>query len=198
MREGLRRVCVFCGASPGHDPGYAKLAHALGAAIAARGLGLVYGGGKVGLMGVVAEAALAGGAEVIGIIPEALMTRELGHGGVTELRVVASMHERKQQMNDLSDGFVVLPGGIGTLEESVEIQSWAQLGLHAKGICYLDADGYWDPLFSLLDRMEGGGFLRPEFAALALRAHSPDAALDALAGWMPPALPRWIARPSQA
>lgn len=198
MREGLQRVCVFCGAATGHDPDYARLAHALGATIAARGLGLVYGGGKVGLMGVVAEAALAGGAEVIGVIPEALMTRELGHGGVTELRVVASMHERKQQMNELSDGFIVLPGGIGTLEESVEIQSWAQLGLHGKGICYLDTDGYWDPFFSLLGRMEGAGFLRPEFAALALRAHSPDAALDALAGWRPPALPRWIARPSQA
>ncbi len=198
MRPELQRVCVFCGAATGHDPKHAKLAHALGSAIAARGLGLVYGGGKVGLMGVVAEAALAGGAEVVGIIPEALMTRELGHGGVTELRVVASMHERKQQMNDLSDGFVVLPGGIGTLEESVEIQSWAQLGLHSKGICYLDMDGYWDPFFSLLERMEGSGFLRPEFAALALRAHSPDAALDALAGWRAPALPRWIARPTQA
>jgi uncharacterized protein (TIGR00730 family) len=194
----LSRVCVFCGASAGQDPAHAKLAHALGSAIAARGLGLVYGGGKVGLMGIVAEAALAGGAEVIGVIPEALMARELGHGGVTQLRVVASMHERKAQMNDLSDGFIVLPGGIGTLEESVEIQSWAQLGLHQKGICYLDADGYWDPFFALLARMEGGGFLRPQFAALALRASSPDAAIDALENWAAPTVTRWIARPSQA
>src|SRR5690606_30991993 len=125
---------VFCGAQPGHDVVHAQLADALGTAIAQQGLGLVYGGGKVGLMGVVADAALRGGAEVIGVIPAALMDRELGHGGVTELRVVSSMHERKQAMNDLSDGFVVLPGGIGTLEEAVEIQSWAQLGIHGKGL----------------------------------------------------------------
>jgi uncharacterized protein (TIGR00730 family) len=192
LRPGLKRVCVFCGAQPGADPRQAELAAALGRAIAARGLGLVYGGGKVGLMGVVADAAIQGGAEVIGVIPEALMERELGHGGVTELRVVPSMHVRKQAMNDLSDGFVVLPGGIGTLEESVEIQSWAQLGIHGKGLCYLDVDGYWDPFFALLGRMVDGGFVQARHAGLALRAHTPEAALDALAAWTPPALTRWM------
>jgi len=190
----LRRVCVFCGAQPGQDPRHAKLAVALGRAIAARGLGLVYGGGKVGLMGIVADAALQGGAEVVGVIPEALMDRELGHGGVTELRVVSSMHVRKQVMNDLADGFVVLPGGIGTLEESVEIQSWAQLGIHGKGLVYLDTDGYWDPFFALLRRMTEGGFVQPRHAGLALRAATPEAALDALAAWTPPAITRWMTK----
>jgi hypothetical protein len=188
----MKRVCVFCGAQPGHDPVHADLAAALGRAIAARGLGLVYGGGKVGLMGIVADAALKSGAEVIGVIPEALMDRELGHGGVTELRVVPSMHVRKAMMNDLSDGFVVLPGGIGTLEESVEIQSWAQLGIHAKGLVYLDVDDYWAPFFALLERMTGAGFVRPQHAGLALRAATPEAALDALASWTPPSVTRWM------
>lgn len=188
----MKRVCVFCGAQPGHDPVHAELARALGSAIAARGLGLVYGGGKVGLMGMVADAALTGGAEVIGVIPEALMERELGHGGVTELRVVPSMHVRKAQMNELSDGFVVLPGGIGTLEEAVEIQSWAQLGIHGKGLVYLDADDYWAPFFALLERMRGAGFVRPQHAGLALRAATPAAALDALAGWVPAGVTRWM------
>ena len=190
----LKRVCVFCGAQPGHDPAQAELARALGREIAARELGLVYGGGKVGLMGIVADAALREGAEVIGVIPEALMERELGHGGCTELRVVPSMHERKAIMNDLSDGFVVLPGGIGTLEEAVEIQSWAQLGIHGKGLAYLDVDGYWDPFFALLARMAEGGFVRPEHAALALRAGSPAEALDLLAAWQPPQVTRWMVR----
>lgn len=190
----FRRVCVFCGAQPGADPRHAELAVALGRAIAARGLGLVYGGGKVGLMGIVADAAIKAGAEVIGVIPEALMDRELGHGGVTELRVVPSMHVRKQMMNELSDGFVVLPGGIGTLEESVEIQSWAQLGIHGKGLVYLDTDGYWAPFFALLDRMVEGGFVQPRHAGLALRADTPEAALDALEAWTPPAITRWMTK----
>jgi uncharacterized protein (TIGR00730 family) len=190
----LKRVCVFCGAQPGHDPAQAELARALGREIAARELGLVYGGGKVGLMGIVADAALQDGAEVIGVIPEALMDRELGHGGCTELRVVPSMHVRKAEMSDLSDGFVVLPGGIGTLEEAVEIQSWAQLGIHGKGLVFLDVDGYWDPFFALLARMEQGGFVRAQHAGLALRASSPTEALDALAAWKPIEVTRWMVR----
>ncbi len=189
----MKRVCVFCGAQPGLDPRHAELAAATGRAIAARGLGLVYGGGKVGLMGITADAALEGGAEVIGVIPEALMERELGHGGCTELRVVPSMHVRKQTMLDLSDGFIVLPGGIGTLEESVEVQSWAQLGIHGKGLVYLDGgDGTWAPFFALLERMVQGGFVRPHHAGLALRAATPGEALDLLAGWTPPAVTRWM------
>ena len=190
----LQRVCVFCGAQPGHDPAHAALAASLGREIAARGLGLVYGGGKVGLMGIVADAALSDGAEVVGVIPEALMDRELGHGGCTELRVVPSMHVRKAEMNELSDGFVVLPGGIGTLEEAVEIQSWAQLGIHGKGLVYLDVDGYWEPFFALLARMQEAGFVRPEHARLALHADSPAEALDLLAAWQPPAVTRWMVR----
>jgi uncharacterized protein (TIGR00730 family) len=192
--QGLKRVCVFCGAHAGRDPRHAALAAALGEAIAARGLGLVYGGGKVGLMGITADAALRAGAEVVGVIPAALMDRELGHGGVTQLHVVSSMHERKQLLNELSDGFVVLPGGIGTLEESVEIQSWAQLGIHGKGLVYLDEDGYWDPFFALLERMVAGGFVQAPHAGLALRAHSPGAALDALAAWTPPTMTRWMTK----
>ncbi len=188
----MKRVCVFCGAQPGFDPVHAELATALGRAIAARGLGLVYGGGKVGLMGIVADAALKAGAEVIGVIPAALVDRELGHGGVTELRIVPSMHVRKAEMNDLSDGFVVLPGGIGTLEEAVEIHSWAQLGIHSKGLVYLDVDDYWAPFFALLERMSGAGFVRPEHAGLALRASTPEGALDALANWTPPSVTRWM------
>ena len=188
----MKRVCVFCGAQPGFNPVHAELATALGRAIAARGLGLVYGGGKVGLMGIVADAALKAGAEVIGVIPAALVDRELGHGGVTELRIVPSMHVRKAEMNDLSDGFVVLPGGIGTLEESVEIHSWSQLGIHRKGLVYLDVDDYWAPFFALLERMSGAGFVRPEHAGLALRASTPEAALDALANWTPPSVTRWM------
>jgi len=188
----MKRVCVFCGAQPGQGSGYARLAADLGTAIAARGLGLVYGGGKVGLMGIVADAALRGGSEVVGVIPEALMDRELGHGGVTDLRVVPSMHVRKAMMNDLSDGFIVLPGGIGTLEEAVEIQSWSQLGIHGKGLVFLDENDYWAPYFVLLDRMAGEGFVRPEHAGLALRAETPEAALDTLAGWTPPSVTRWM------
>ncbi|MDB5415382.1 MAG: family Rossman fold protein [Rubritepida sp.] len=188
----MKNVCVFCGAQPGRDPVHAQLAAALGTAIAARGFGLVYGGGKVGLMGIVADAALQGGAEVIGVIPEALMDRELGHGGVTDLRIVPSMHVRKALMNDLADGFVVLPGGIGTLEEAVEIQSWAQLGIHGKGLVFLDTGDYWAPYFALLDRMADAGFVQPQHAGLALRAHAPEAALDALANWKPPTVTRWM------
>jgi uncharacterized protein (TIGR00730 family) len=190
----MKRVCVFCGSQSGHDLEHTKLADALGTTIARRGLSLVYGGGKVGLMGVVADAALRGGAEVIGVIPEALMNRELGHSGVTDLRVVPSMHVRKGVMNDLSDGFVVLPGGIGTLEEAVEIQSWSQLGIHRKGLVFFDPHGYWTPYFALLERMEAGGFVRPQHAGLALRATTPDEALDLLAGWKPPEVTRWMTR----
>jgi len=178
-------ICVFCGAASGVDPAHAALATALGAEMGRRGIRLVYGGGRAGLMGVVADAALAAGAEVYGVIPRALQERELQHLGVTRLSVVEDMHTRKAQMNEWSDGFIVLPGGIGTLEEAVEIQSWSQLGFHRKGIVYLDEDGYWDPLFAMTQRMVVGGFLRTAHRDIAIRAHSPAAALDALAAWKP-------------
>lgn len=195
MTATLRRVCVFCGASTGRDPAHAALARALGHAISRRGLGMVYGGGHAGLMGVVADAALEAGAEVWGIIPVALQERELRHTGIQHLEVVPDMHTRKARMNALADGFVVLPGGIGTLEEAVEIQSWSQLGFHRKGIVYLDEDGYWDAFFTLTQRMVDGGFLRAPHRDIAIRAHTPDAALDILADWRPTTEHRWAAGP---
>ncbi|PZW37854.1 hypothetical protein C8P66_1395 [Humitalea rosea] len=188
----LRRVCVFCGASPGLRPIYAEAARALGQAIAARGLGLVYGGGHVGLMGIVADAALAAGAPVTGVIPEALLRREVGHGALTDLRVVATMHERKAMMADLAGGFIVLPGGFGTLEEAAEILTWSQLGIHRKGLVFLDIDGFWSPLIHMFDHMGGEGFLRPHVRELAVVAETPEAALDALAGFAAPPTESWL------
>jgi uncharacterized protein (TIGR00730 family) len=156
----VRRVCVFCGASSGRSPAYAAAARAFGAALGARGLGLVYGGGRVGLMGAVADAALAGGAPVIGVIPQELVDRELAHDGLTELHVVGSLHERKALMAELSDGFVALPGGFGTLDELLEQLTWSQLGLHAKPIGLYDVEGYWGPLIALARHATEEGFVR--------------------------------------
>jgi uncharacterized protein (TIGR00730 family) len=165
----VRRVCVFCGASSGRLPEYAVAARAFGAATAARGLGLVYGGGRVGLMGAVAEAALAAGGEVIGVIPQELVDRELAHGGLTELRVVGSLHERKALMAELSDAFVALPGGFGTLDELLEQLTWSQLGLHEKPIGLFDVDEYWRPLIALARHATEEGFVREsDLAAIAV------------------------------
>jgi uncharacterized protein (TIGR00730 family) len=187
----MRRVCVFCGASPGHDPAYADAAAALGRAIAARGLGLVYGGGSVGLMGVVAKAAQDAGAEVIGVIPRVLMAREVHNGAIADLRLVETMHERKALMASLSDGFLVLPGGYGTLDEAFETLTWSQLGIQQKNLCFVDIKGYWSGLARVLDTMREAGFLKPEIRGLALLAPTPEAALDALAAHVPPDLPVW-------
>ena len=156
----MLRVCVFCGASSGRLPDYAEAARAFGAAAASRGVGVVYGGGRVGLMGAVADAALAGGGEVIGVIPQELVDRELAHGGLTELRVVGSLHERKALMAELSDGFVALPGGFGTLDELLEQLTWSQLGLHEKPIGLFDVDEYWRPLIALARHATEEGFVR--------------------------------------
>ncbi len=155
----LRRLCVFCGASPGRNPAYAAFAHDVGAALAGRGIGIVYGGGRVGLMGALADGALAAGGEVIGVIPRGLVERELAHAGVTDLRVVESLHERKAVMASLADGFVALPGGLGTLEELAEVMSWAQLDLHDKPCGVLDPTGYFEPLLAFLERAVDEGFL---------------------------------------
>ena len=157
----LRAVCVFCGSSAPADPRYRDAARALGALIARRGVDLVYGAGSMGLMGELADAALGHGGRVIGVIPAGLFAREVGHTGLTELHEVASMHERKQLMYDLSDAFVALPGGLGTLEELAEVATWSQLGLHSKPIALLDVDGFWEPMVSQLERMTGVGFLKP-------------------------------------
>src|SRR5205085_5644224 len=165
----VRRVCVFCGASSGRSPAYAEGARSFGAALAGRGLGLVYGGGRVGLMGAVADAALAGGGEVVGVIPQELVDRELAHGGLTELRVVGSLHERKAVMAELADGFVALPGGFGTLDELMEQLTWSQLGLHAKPVALLDVEGYWRPLIALARHATDEGFVREsDLAAVAV------------------------------
>ena len=156
----MRRVCVFCGASSGRLPAYADAARSLGAALAQRGLGLVYGGGRVGLMGALADAALGAGGEVVGVIPQELVDRELAHAGVTELRVVGSLHERKALMAELSDAFVALPGGFGTLDELMEQLTWSQLGLHDKPVGLLDVEEYWRPLIALARHATVEGFVR--------------------------------------
>jgi uncharacterized protein (TIGR00730 family) len=194
----VTRVCVFAGSSVGRHPEYAQLARALAVELARRRLGLVYGGGSVGLMGVLADTALAQGAEVIGVIPEALATPELAHPGLSELRVVASMHERKATMAQLADGFVALPGGLGTLEETFEILTWGQLGIHDKPVGLLDVAGYWRHLADLLAHGVREGFIRAEHAEFLLVGDSPSALLDRLAAWRPPRLPRPWLKPSQA
>ncbi len=190
----LRHICVYAGSAAGADPRFSQAAEGLAQAIVARGLGIVYGGGDIGLMGVLADAALAAGGEVIGIIPSALLAKEVAHAGLTELRVVDSMHERKAQMADLARAFVALPGGIGTIEELIEVFTWTQLGLHAKPVAVLNVAGYWDGLLSLLDDAVAQRFLRAEHRALLLEGTEPESLLSALDAWRPPELDRWIDR----
>ena len=188
----LRAVCVFCGSSAPADPRYCDAARALGALVARRGVGLVYGGGSVGLMGELADAALGHGGRVIGVIPVGLFAREVGHTGLTQLHEVASMHERKQLMYDLSDAFVALPGGLGTLEELAEAATWSHLGLHSKPVVLLDVDGFWGPLVTLLDRMVGIGLLKPASRGLIQRARSAEEALSVLTAAKPAHPEKWI------
>lgn len=188
----MKRVCVFCGSSPGNLPAYLDAARATGQALAARGLGLVYGGGSVGLMGAVADATLAAGGEVVGVIPRALELRELAHRRLTTLHVVGSMHERKARMAELADGFLALPGGMGTLEELAEILTWAQLGLHARPVGLLDVAGYYGALIAFFDRAAGEGFVRPEHRRLLLVGSEPGPLLDRFAAWRPVPVERWI------
>jgi uncharacterized protein (TIGR00730 family) len=192
----MKRVCVFAGSRPGNGDGHLTAARELGRTLAARGLGLVYGGGRAGLMGALADAALEGGGQVIGVIPDHMAARDLAHPGLSELRVVGSMHERKATMARLADAFVALPGGLGTLEESFEALTWTQLGLHAKPFGFLDAGGYYADLLSFLDHATEQRFMAPEHRALVLVAGGPDALLDALAAFRPPRLDKaeWILR----
>ena len=175
-----RRVAVYCGSANGNDPAFLSEARALGAAIAAAGLGLVYGGASVGLMGAVADAALAGGAEVIGVLPDVLAGKEIAHAGLTRLELVQTMHERKARMAELADAFLVLPGGYGTLEELLEVVTWAQLRLHAKPCVLINTVGYWDGLLAFLDGAVKAGFLKAKNRALMLVAGS---AVEAV-GWL--------------
>jgi uncharacterized protein (TIGR00730 family) len=188
----VKNICVFCGSANGRRPAYARAARTFGAALAGRGLGLVYGGGSIGLMGVVADAALEGGAPVVGVIPRALARREIAHHGLTRLEVVPSMHARKARMARLSDGFVALPGGIGTMEELFEVLTWGYLGIHAKPTGLLDVGGYWRPLIRLLDHAVEEGFLRPAHRKLVVVERSPARLLERLARHRVPAATRWI------
>ncbi len=188
----LKRVCVFCGSSDGGSPAYRVEAARLGALMAARRIGLVYGGGNVGLMAAIADAALAARGEVIGVIPEHLVDKELAHRGVTELRIVHSMHERKRVMADLSDAFIALPGGYGTLEEFSEVLTWSQLGLHAKPCSLLNVAGYYDALLRLFDQAVVEGFVRRESRELVLVDDDPERLLQRLSAWQPPSIGGWI------
>ena len=188
----MNRVCVFCGSREGSRPDYAEAARRMGEELAERGIGLVYGGGKVGLMGAVADAALAAGGEVVGVIPEALVLREVSHPGLTELHVVGSMHERKAMMADLSHGFVALPGGYGTLEEFLEVLSWAQLSIHEKPCALLDVAGYWGPLIGLFDHAVAEGFVSPDHRSLVLAGDDPKGLLDIMQRYSPPGAKGWM------
>lgn len=190
--RSLQRICVFCGSQVGARQEYTAAAVALGTLLAQSGIGLVYGGGKIGLMGVVADAALAAGGEVIGVIPERLMNRELGHGGVTDLRVVGSMHERKALMSELSDAFVALPGGYGTFEEFFEVVTWSQLGIQDKPCGLLNVDGYFDTLLALLDHAAAETFIRPQHRGLVLVDTDPAALLRQFGDFRAPRVEKWL------
>ena len=190
----IKRLCVFCGSSLGDAPAYAAAARELGTTLARRGIGLVYGGASVGLMGAVADAALAAGGDVIGVIPEALVRKEVAHGGPVDLRIVGSMHERKALMAELSCGFVALPGGIGTLEELFEVWTWAQLGYHAKPCALLNVDGFYDPLIAFLDNVVERQFLKPPHRAMLIVADEPKELLARLGSYAPPTMAKWIGR----
>jgi uncharacterized protein (TIGR00730 family) len=190
--SGIRSLCVFCGSSPGFDPVHGDAARALGTAIAATGIDLVYGGGHVGLMGIVADAAMARGGRAIGVIPKALFDLEVGHRGLTELHIVGSMHERKAMMADRSDGFIALSGGIGTFEELFEIWTWAQLGDHAKPVALLNIAGFYDKLASFLDDVVAAGFLRAAHREMLMVDSDPAALVARMRDYAPPVVKKWI------
>lgn len=190
----VKRVCVFCGSNVGKRSAYRAAAAELGQALLERKIGLVYGGGNIGLMGVLADAVLAGHGEVQGVIPHALVAREVAHKDLSKLHIVESMHERKQLMADLSDAFVALPGGYGTFEEFCEAVTWSQLGIHKKPCGLLNVEGYFDPLIAQFDGAVREGFLHPDNRALVLESRGAGDLLDALARWEAPAKERWIGR----
>ncbi len=190
----LKRICVFCGSSHGANPVYVEAAKKTGAELARRKIELVYGGGNVGLMGVLADAVLAGGANVIGVIPEVLMAKEVGHRGLPDLRIVKTMHERKALMAELSDGFVALPGGIGTFEEFFEIVTWAQLGMHSKPCGLLNVNGFYDPLLALVDHAIEERFVKVKQRDLIMVEPEFDALLERMASEHIPYEPKWITR----
>jgi uncharacterized protein (TIGR00730 family) len=192
----MPRICVFTGSSEGRRPTYRTSAAALGRSLVSSGYELVYGGARVGLMGAVADAVLGAGGHVIGVIPQALVEREVAHTGLPDLRVVRSMHERKALMSDLSDGFIAMPGGWGTIEELFEVLTWGQLGLHRKPCGLLNVDGYFDPLLAFLRRAMEEQFVRTEFERQLLVSASPDELLERFARFEPTTVRKWIDRTS--
>jgi uncharacterized protein (TIGR00730 family) len=186
------RLCVFCGSSVGRDPSFVVAAQALAAELARRQIDIVYGGGNVGLMGVVADAALAAGGRVIGVIPRGLVSRELAHARLTELRVVDSMHTRKALMAELADGFIALPGGFGTLEEFCEVVTWTQLGIHRKACGLLNVAGYYDGLLAFLAHALQEEFLRPTHFEIVVASDDPEQLVDRVLAWQPPVVTQWI------
>ena len=190
----MSSICVYCGSSPGSDAAFLRAAREIGALAAQRGHTLVYGGGNTGLMGAVADAAIEAGGCVVGVIPDHMVRKELAHNGLTKLHVVETMHERKALMASLADGFLALPGGIGTLEEIIEVFVWMQLGLHAKPCAFLNVNGYYDPLVSFLTRMADARFLRAEQLAQLIVAREPSEALDRLSSFTPTVIEKWMDR----
>lgn len=190
----MKRICIFCASSPGNRPEYAAAAKEMATELVNRKIGLVYGGSKVGLMGVLADAVLGAGGEAVGVIPKNLMEREVGHAGLSKLHVVQSMHERKALMADLSDAFIALPGGFGTLEEFCEVVTWSQLGLHAKPCGILNVLEYYSPLLAMFDHAVEERFLKPENRALVLARASPAELLRALEQWRPLRVEKWLDR----
>ncbi|WXL25814.1 TIGR00730 family Rossman fold protein [Ectopseudomonas mendocina] len=186
------RLCVFCGSNPGNDPVYLEGAKRLGRALAEEEIGLVYGGASVGLMGAVADAALEAGGEVIGVIPRSLWEKEVGHTGLNDLRVVDSMHQRKALMAELSDGFIAMPGGVGTLEELFEVWTWAQLGHHRKPCSLLNINGYYDQLGLFLNHMVNEAFVKPEHRTMLIVEKRIDSLIEAIRAYQPPQVSKWI------
>jgi uncharacterized protein (TIGR00730 family) len=191
-QPSLQSICVFCGSNGGTRSDYLRIAGSVGTRLAQRGIRIVYGGGSCGLMGAVADAALAAGGCVVGVIPHAIERRELAHRGVSELQIVGSMHERKAKMNEQSDAFLALPGGLGTYEELFEVLSWAQLGIHRKPVAILNVAGYFDPLLEMLDHALAEKFLRPEHRALLLHGDEIDELLSRMAAYEAPIAEKWL------
>jgi uncharacterized protein (TIGR00730 family) len=190
----MTRLAVYCGSSPGADPAYAAAARALGTEMAARGIGLVFGGGHVGLMGAIADAVLEAGGEVIGVIPEALRDKELAHQGCTELHVVSTMHERKSLMADFAKGFIAMPGGFGTFDEMFEMLTWGQLGYHTRPCGFLNVAGYYDALFAFLDICVEARFVTRVHREMIITATEPGELLDGMAAFEPPDQAKWLDR----
>ncbi|MEO8619515.1 MAG: TIGR00730 family Rossman fold protein [bacterium] len=188
----LKTVCVFCAASTGSDPAYASQAVEMGRYLAESGRRVVYGGGRTGLMGALAEGVLAAGGQVIGVMPKHLVDREIAHTGLTELRIVASMHERKSLLAEMADGFLAMPGGLGTLEELFEIWTWGQLGLHRKPYGLLEVNGFFAPLLTFLDHAVAEGFIKQEYRDLLVVDTEPSTLISRMESMSPPALPRWV------